>query len=150
MAPKTAVCDVCGRPLTEDDCYLATTREVTTNKRYWLFILSMRKQLGRDLLREDDKNKQAAQWMTEVGWAASSDSPWIICPQCVNMFPVDRAERKRMGGVYLSTGEPSGGFRVCRYLALKDGSLNLEADDAEGLRLSIEAAFTALKELASQ
>lgn len=76
---STTVCDVCSKNVNSADCYALTTRQVTTNARYWGYILlKFGGQFDDDLLA------------MYVHQQASQNSAWLLCESCSQMFDFDR------------------------------------------------------------
>lgn len=72
------VCDICSRGVNPSDCYALTTREVTTNYKYWLYMLETNTTFDDELLA------------MAVQQQAMQQSGWLVCESCSDMFDFDK------------------------------------------------------------
>ena len=89
------VCDSCLASMQEPDGYLLRTFEVIQSPSYWEFTFH-RNQLGID---QDGLNKRI-DYFKQI---ASSQTPWVICDNCISKFDVDRQKRKLDMGDWIAS-----------------------------------------------
>lgn len=75
------MCDVCSMPTDSSRGYALTTTEVTTEPKYWEFMMN-RHSYDEDLL------------MMYVQQQAMQYTGWLICESCSNMFTFDKSASK--------------------------------------------------------
>ena len=76
-----AVCDICSESMNFADGYALTTKQVTTNEGYWLFMLEHHT-FDDDLLA------------MYVQQQAMQQSGWLVCESCSRLFNFDRQRAK--------------------------------------------------------
>ena len=76
-------CDVCSSMILRKSGYALTTTQVTTNSRYWVF-----------LLKNMEPIQQHLSVVTLPIELAAHTSPWLVCESCSRMFDFDRSVAK--------------------------------------------------------
>lgn len=77
----SVVCDVCSMQMNYSEGYALTTEEVTTNPKYWEFMIK-RHSFDDELL------------MMSIQQQAMQHTGWLVCESCSEMFTFDRHIRK--------------------------------------------------------
>jgi hypothetical protein len=126
-------CDICNSTVFGGQAILLSTRDVVTSKDCWkLYLKSL---IADGALRGEDVPNALAGF---VGQMASSDTPWALCQRCVVAlgeagFAFPSASR---------TLAPRG-HALCHIV----GPVQYEIMDDEGMRIALEAAFSAARDL---
>jgi hypothetical protein len=132
-------CDVCSSITTEAlEGYLLTTTEVVASEGYWNrhFRMIMRMHnIPLMTLRKD--------LVVIVARIARSDTPWIICEACSRLFSFDRIQGKKNALNWRLTGQPAGGFALCRIYEGSEATTVVNIDD-DGMIVAMKAAVRAI------
>lgn len=85
MLFSTPVCDVCSKPMDYSDGYALTTTQVTTNEKYWEFILTHHD------LQETENLIGLAMYVKQQ---AMHTTGWLVCESCGKLFDFDKKQAK--------------------------------------------------------
>lgn len=87
-------CDCCLKTMEEPDGFLLRTFEVIQSEEYWKFAF------GRNnfTINDDDLSKRV-EYFKEI---ASSQTPWVICEECITKFNVDHENSKLLMEEWIS------------------------------------------------
>ena len=130
------VCDVCNKGLGEKEGYLLTTLEVVSTPGYWkkVFSSSAGSMMAMFGMSDDSSKAQFASQM------ASQSTPWMICNDCISIFPVDKAQTRQYairwyesGGTFAPPG--SGPVPLSR-VNMGDGKTYMKGGSPEAVGLS--------------
>ena len=87
---KLRVCDVCDRLVAGRQGFLLTTQQVVSEPSYWrCHILKSKNQW---LFSTEDTSGHSL--LATVKKFAGYATPWLVCEQCISIFPVDRADAR--------------------------------------------------------
>lgn len=75
------VCDCCLKSMEEPEGYLLRTYEIIQSIDYWKFVFKR----NRLSIKGEDLNKRV-EYFTKI---ASSQTPWVICDDCISKFKID-------------------------------------------------------------
>jgi len=78
----SVMCDVCSMPVNFSDGYALTTKQVTTEPKYWEFMLD-RHSFDDQLL------------VMYVQQQAMQRTGWLVCETCSNLFSFNRQDAKK-------------------------------------------------------
>ncbi len=140
---KTRACDICIGRIDPEETYFLTTEEVVTNEGYWKRAIPL---LNNVFKLGSVKIPMQEQLLHVVARMARSDTPWIVCSQCFNLFPLDPTDRKRKAHDWLSRGEPAGGFALCR-VEYRGADIVIENINDDAMKAALSAAINAMESL---
>ncbi len=134
-------CDICNKVIQEPEGYFLTTKEIATNERCWIdYFKGLKTMTGRPY------SELGRILPMIVGNRAKSDTPWIICETCANIFSFDRSERREKAKQWRETGEPKGGFALCR-VRQEGNTYVIEDIDDEAMITAMNLAASVLAKL---
>lgn len=158
MTSNMVKCDICLRTINGREGYLLSTKEVTTSIESWKRWLSM---VLPKLMNDGTSvnfvtlffppntyipitEAKTSLLLFLVAKRASSDTPWLICKDCSNMFSFNRSAAKANAIRWATTGEPSNGFALCK-VSQEGRTAIIEAIDSEAFQAATNAALTAVE-----
>jgi hypothetical protein len=130
------VCDVCNKELGEREGYLLTTLEVVSTPGYWkkAFSGSMGAMMSAFGMSDDASKAQLASQM------ASQTTPWMICDQCIGIFPVDKGKTRQYALRWYDSGgtfaPPGSGPAPLSKVNMGDGKVYMQGGSPEAMRLA--------------
>ena len=134
-------CDICNKDIQEPEGYFLTTKEIATNEQCWTdYFKSLKTMTGRSF---SDFGRILPMI---VGNRTKSDTPWVICETCANIFSFDRLERREKAKRWRETGEPSGGFALCR-VRQEGNTYTIENIDDDAMIAAMNIAASVLAAL---
>ncbi len=134
-------CDICNKDIQEPEGYLLTTKEIATSERCWTdYFRFLKDMTGRSF------SNLARILPVIVGNRTKSDTPWMICETCATIFSFDRHERREKAKRWRETGEPIGGFALCR-VRQEGRDFVIENIDDDAMIAAMKVAASALAAL---
>jgi hypothetical protein len=84
-------CDICSQTIHQPDGFCLTTRQVVSTPAYWQGNLKIFDAMSNTIGKGDDMDLIRA-ILPSLKSVADSDTPWIVCQNCIGLFSVDRAQ----------------------------------------------------------
>ena len=89
---NTVACDTCSKRFAPSEAYLLITEQVVCSPQYWRQYFGMHKEELASLSISTYEQFCAAQPVLQTGpGMAMSDTPWLVCEDCIGLFQVDKA-----------------------------------------------------------